>query len=107
MCLLCVRVVAGIRRQRRPVSAVKSRSLSPQRDSSLAPIDDRFDGIGGVAVCFTAVGYNVQVAGSQPSTLPLDTGSESPRGMRRVLQGASGLVRAGEMCAVMGPSGEK
>jgi ABC-type lipoprotein export system ATPase subunit len=104
--LLCLWVVVSIRRQRRPVTGSKARALSPlsilQRGGSLGAID-KVEGIGGVVLCFADIGYNVD-AGSQSGT-PDAPDDQSPKGMRHILRGATGLVRAGEMCAVMGPSG--
>jgi len=120
---LCIWVICGVYKQRRPATGAgrdvgesAGRSLSPRRSvrsfGSLTPLDEALDaaaaatsgsGAGGVTVCFVGVGYNVETAAA--SDLDAVLPSASPRGTRRVLYGATGLVKPGEMCAVMGPSG--
>ena len=75
---LGVALAIGMRAQRRPATAAKDGGRELEASNP------------GVALAFQRVSYDVPKPGG---------------GQRRVLQGATGLVRPGELCAIMGPSG--
>eukprot|EP01045_Picozoa_sp_COSAG04_P002334 COSAG04_NODE_84_length_27625_cov_23.289835_9_plen_923_part_00 len=75
---LGVALAIGMRAQRRPATAAKDGGRELEASNP------------GVALAFQRVSYDVPKPGG---------------GERRVLQGATGLVRPGELCAIMGPSG--
>ena len=71
-------IALAVAKQRRPIASPAVNGASTPREQ-----------FGGVSVAFDHVTYDVTISKTK----------------RRVLQGASGLVLPGELCAIMGPSG--